>query len=255
MRAVVLVGGFGTRLRPLTDATPKQMLTIGHRPMLEHVVGHLARYDIEEVVLSLGFRPDAFQAAYPNDTCAGVAIRYAIEPEPLDTAGAISFAARHAGVAETFLVCNGDVITDLAVDDLLEQHQATGAAATIALVPVSDPNRYGVVPTDDNDRVLGFIEKPSAGEAPTNMVNAGTYVFEPSVLDRIPAGRPMSVEREVFPVMARDGVLFAMASDCYWVDAVRGVSPKRFTADLQHYATVYEFSHTQLLVIRRLLIE
>ena len=219
MRAVVLVGGYGTRLRPLTDTTPKQLLTVAHRPMVEHSVGHLAHHGVTEVVLSMGFRPDAFEAVYPDGRCAGVAVRYAIEPEPLDTAGAIGFAARDAGIDETFLACNGDVLTDLDIGGLIERHRTTGAAATIALTPVDDPARYGVVPTDDNGRVLDFIEKPPAGEAPTNLVNAGTYVLEPSVLDRIPAGRPTSVEREIFPAMAADGTLFAMASDDYWVDA------------------------------------
>ena len=219
MRAVVLVGGFGTRLRPLTNAIPKQLLTVAHRPMIEHSVGHLAHHGITEVVLSMGFRPDAFEAAYPDGTCAGVPVCYAVEPKPLDTAGAIGFAARDAGIDETFLACNGDVLTDLDVGALVDSHRATGAAATIALTPVDHPDRYGVVPTDDNGRVLGFIEKPPAGDAITNLVNAGTYVFEPSVLDRIPAGRPTSVEREIFPAMAADGTLFAMASDDYWVDA------------------------------------
>ena len=219
MRAVVLVGGFGTRLRPLTNATPKQLLTVAHRPMIEHSVGHLAHHGITEVVLSMGFRPDAFEAAYPDGTCAGVPVCYAVEPEPLDTAGAIGFAARYAGIDETFLACNGDVLTDLDVGALVDSHRATGAAATIALTPVDHPDRYGVVPTDDNGRVLGFIEKPPAGDAITNLVNAGTYLLEPSVLDRNPAGRPTSVERQVFPAMVADGTLFAMASDDYWVDA------------------------------------
>ena len=219
MRAVVLVGGYGTRLRPLTDATPKQMLTVAHRPMIEHRVGHLARHGVTEVVLSVGFRPDAFEATYSEGTCAGVAVRYAIEPEPLDTAGAIGFAAHDAGIDDTFLACNGDVLTDLDVGALIQWHRATGAAATIALTPVDHPDRYGVVPTDDKGRVLSFLEKPPAGQAPTNLVNAGTYVFEPSVLNRIPVGRPTSVEREIFPALAADRTLFAMASDDYWVDA------------------------------------
>ena len=219
MRAVVLVGGFGTRLRPLTDATPKQLLPVAHRPMIEHSVGHLAHHGVTEVVLSMGFQPDAFKAAYPDGTCAGVPVCYAVELEPLDTAGAIGFAAREAAIDGTFLACNGDVLTDLDGDALIERHRTTSAAATIALTPVDHPDRYGVVPTDDNGRVLSFVEKPSVGEAPTNLVNAGTYVFEPSVLDRIPAGRPTSVEREIFPAMAADGTLFAMASDDYWVDA------------------------------------
>jgi len=187
--------------------------------MIEHAVGHLARHGVTEVVLSVGFRPDAFEAAYPDWRCAGVSVRYAVEPEPLDTAGGIGFAARDAGIDETFLACNGDVLTDLDIGGLIERHRTTGAAATIALTPVDDPARYGVVPTDDNGRVLDFIEKPPAGEAPTNLVNAGTYVLEPSVLARIPPGRPVSLEREIFPAMAAGGTLFAMASDDYWVDA------------------------------------
>ena len=219
MRAVVLVGGFGTRLRPLTATTPKQMLTVAHRPMIEHAVYHLAQHGVTEVVLSVGFQPDAFETAYPDGTCAGAVVRYAVEPEPLDTAGAIGFAARHAAIDDTFLACNGDVLTDLDIGALVDWHRTTGAEATIALTPVEDPGRYGVVSTDDNGRVHSFFEKPTVGQTPTNLVNAGTYVLEPSVLDRIPAGRPASVEREVFPAMAANGTLFAMASDDYWVDA------------------------------------
>ena len=218
MRAVVLVGGLGTRLRPLTTDLPKQMLPILDRPMIEHVVGHLATHGIDEVVLSLGFLPGAFLDAYPDGRCAGVPLTYAVEPEPLDTAGAIRFAAEDAGIEETFLVLNGDVLTDLAVDELILFHRASGAEATVSLTPVDDPSRYGVVPTDADGRVTGFIEKPPADEAPCNWINAGTYVLEPSVLQRIPPGRRVSVEREVFPAMADAGTLFGFRSECYWVD-------------------------------------
>lgn len=218
MRAVVLVGGLGTRLRPLTTDLPKQMLPILDRPMIEHVVGHLATHGIDEVVLSLGFLPGAFLDAYPDGRCAGVPLTYAVEPEPLDTAGAIRFAAEDAGIEETFLVLNGDVLTDLAVDELILFHRASGAEATVSLTPVDDPSRYGVVPTDADGRVTGFIEKPPADEAPCNWINAGTYVLEPSVLQRIPPGRRVSVEREVFPAMADSGTLFGFRSECYWVD-------------------------------------
>ncbi|MDP6761176.1 MAG: NDP-sugar synthase [Acidimicrobiales bacterium] len=218
MRAVVLVGGLGTRLRPLTTDLPKQMLPILDRPMIEHVVGHLATHGIDEVVLSLGFLPGAFLDAYPDGRCAGVPLTYAVEPEPLDTAGAIRFAAEDAGIEETFLVLNGDVLTDLAVDELILFHRASGAEATVSLTPVEDPSLYGVVPTEANGRVAGFIEKPPADEAPCNWINAGTYVLEPSVLQRIPPGRRVSVEREVFPAMADAGTLFGFRSECYWVD-------------------------------------
>ena len=218
MRAVVLVGGVGTRLRPLTSDLPKQMLPIVDRPMIEHVVGHLAAHGVEEVVLSLGFLPDAFLDTYPDGRCAGLPLHYAVEPEPLDTAGAIRFAVEDAGIDEAFLVLNGDVLTDLAVDELIGFHRASGAEATVSLTPVDDPSRYGVVPTDADGRVTGFVEKPPAGAAPCNWINAGTYVFEPSVIDRIEPGRRVSVEREVFPAMADEGVLYGLRSEAYWVD-------------------------------------
>ena len=218
MRAVVLVGGLGTRLRPLTLTRPKQMLPIVNRPMIEHVVGHLGRHGVDEVVLSLGYRPDGFRHAYPDATCAGVRLHYAVEPERLDTAGAISFAAHHAGIDERFLVLNGDVLTDLDVTAFVAFHDQAGAEGTIALHKVDDPSRYGVVPTDPDGRVIAFVEKPPPGTAPSSMINAGTYVLEPDVLDRIVPGRPMSVEREVFPGMVADGTLFAVDDDAYWID-------------------------------------
>jgi mannose-1-phosphate guanylyltransferase len=218
VRAVLLVGGFGTRLRPLTLTRPKQMRPVVHRPMIEHVVGHLAGHGVDDVVLSLGYRPDAFRHGYPDGRCAGVSLHYAVEPEPLDTAGAIRFAALDAGIAERFLVVNGDVLTDLDVTRFLAFHERAGAEGTIALHKVSDPSRYGVVPTDAHGRVTEFVEKPPPGEAPTDLINAGTYVLEPSVLDRIDGTRRVSVEREVFPAMVADGTLFALDDESYWID-------------------------------------
>ncbi|MBT5139801.1 MAG: NDP-sugar synthase [Acidimicrobiaceae bacterium] len=219
MKAVVLVGGFGTRLRPLTLTSPKQMLPVIDRPMLEHVIGRLGGHGVDEVVLSLGYKEDVFREAYPNNECAGVALAYAVEPEPLDTAGAVRFAADAAGINETFIVINGDVFTDLDVTSVWNRHHEIGAEATIALTPVDDPSRYGVVPTDPAGKVLGFVEKPPAGEAPTNWINAGTYVLEPSVLQRIETGRKVSIERETFPAIVADGGLWAVQSEAYWVDA------------------------------------
>jgi len=219
MRAIVLVGGFGTRLRPLTLTLPKQMLPVVHTTMLERVVGHLGAAGVTEVVLSLGYRPDTFVQAYPYGSCAGVTLHYAVEPEPLDTAGAIRFAAEEAGLNERFIVVNGDVLCDLDVGELWAHHERCGAEATIALTPVDDPSRYGVVPTRDDHSVIDFVEKPDPGTAPTNYINAGTYVMEPSVLDRIERGRRVSVEREVFPALARDRSLYALGSDAYWLDA------------------------------------
>ena len=219
MRAVVLVGGEGTRLRPLTLTVPKQMLPIVEQPMIERVIGHLADHGIEDAVLSLGYRPDAFLTAYPGGSIAGVRLSYAVEPTPLDTAGGIRFAARHSvGIDDTFVVVNGDVLTDADTSALVDFHRDRGAEATISLTPVDDPSAFGVVPTDDQGRVEAFIEKPPVGEAPTNWINAGTYVLEPSVLDRIPADVRVSVERETFPAMVEAGTLFAQGSDAYWLD-------------------------------------
>jgi len=219
MRAVVLVGGFGTRLRPLTLTRPKQMLPILDRPMIEHVLGHLADHGVAEAVLALGYRPDAFIDAYPDGRCAGVTLRYAVEPEPLDTAGAVRFAAHHVGLDERFLVVNGDVLTDLDLSALVAFHEEHGAEGTVALHKVADPSAFGVVPTDAHGRVEAFVEKPPRDEAPTDLINAGTYVLETSVLDRIAGDRKVSIEREVFPAMVADATLYAMAGDTYWIDA------------------------------------
>jgi mannose-1-phosphate guanylyltransferase len=221
MRAVVLVGGFGTRLRPLTEAIPKPLLPVGQRPIIEHVVGTLASGGVDEVVLALGFRPDAFAEAYPEGTCAGVPLRYAVEPEPLDTAGAIAFAARDAGIDETFLVVNGDILTDLDVSRLIDVHRSSGGEATIHLTPVDDPSAFGVVEVDEDGGVLRFVEKPAPGTAPSNLINAGTYVFEPSMVARVPLGARRSVEREVFPDVVADRRLYALSTDDYWIDTGR----------------------------------
>jgi len=203
--------------------------------MIEHVVAHLGGHGVTRVVLSLGFRPEAFIDAYPDGTCAGIPIGYAVEPEPLDTAGAVRFAAVDAGIVETFLVVNGDVLTDLDVSAMVDCHRTEGATGTIALTQVDDPSHYGVadfVPDREPDRevpgelvagvsglVRGFVEKPSPDEAPSRWVNSGTYVLEPSILDRIEVGRRVSIEREVFPALADEGSLRALCSASYWLDA------------------------------------
>ncbi len=219
MKAIVLVGGFGTRLRPLTLRAPKQMLPVGGMTMLERVVAKLGDHGVDEVVLSLGYQPDAFTSEFPDGRCCGVRLVYAVEPEPLDTAGAIAFAARVAGLDERVLAVNGDVLTDLDVAELWQRHEQLGGSATIALTPVEDPSRYGVVPIDADGRVEAFIEKPDPGTAPSNWINAGTYVLEPSVLASIPTDRKVSIERETFPALVAQGELFAVQSDAYWIDA------------------------------------
>lgn len=218
MQCVILVGGKGTRLRPLTYETPKQMLPLVGVPTIECVLEALASYGVTDAVLSLGYLPDRFTEAYPDNRIGGVRVRYAVEPEPLDTAGAIRFAAEYAGIDETFLVVNGDVVSDIDVSRLVEFHRRRRAEATIVLHPVKDPSRFGVVPTDDEGRVIAFVEKPPADEAPTNLINAGFYVFEPRALERIAPGVPVSVERVTFPALAAEGTLYAIPDESYWLD-------------------------------------
>lgn len=231
-RAIVLVGGFGTRLKPLTDSIPKQMLPIVNRPMIEHVLEHLAAHGIDEAVLSLGYRPDAFQQAYPGARHGSVRLTYAVEPTPLDTAGAIRFAADVAGIDERVVVCNGDVLTDLDITDLIARHEAADAVATIALHRVEDPSAFGVVPTDAAGRVLEFVEKPAPGTAPTDAINAGTYVLEAEVVAGIDPTRRVSIERETFPGLVGGGRLFAFTGDTYWIDTGTPANYRRAQLDL-----------------------
>ncbi len=219
MRAVVLVGGAGTRLRPLTTTVPKPLLPIVGVPFLERQLAWLARHGVDDVVLSLGYLPDAFEEHFPDARFEDVHLQYATEPYPLGTAGAIRFAASSAGIDERFVVCNGDVLTTLDLTALVDFHLEHQAEATIQLTHVDDPSAFGVVPTHEDGSVKAFVEKPPAGTAPTSWINAGTYVLEPSVLDDVPPDLTVSIERETFPRMLEERRrLFARGSDDYWLD-------------------------------------
>ena len=238
MFAVVLVGGFGTRLRPLTNTTPKPLLPLGQRTILEWMLTHLARGAVTDAVLALGFKPEPFLAAFPDNMCAGVRLHYAIESTPLDTAGAIGFAARSVGLHErneTFVVANGDIVTELSIADLVSAHRGNvqaGALATIHLTPVADPTQFGVVERDAHSKVTGFVEKPAPGATTSFHVNAGTYVFEPAVLDLLPGDAPLSVERTTFPQLVQRGALYAQPTEDYWLDAGSPETYRRGNLDL-----------------------
>ncbi|MGH9139444.1 MAG: sugar phosphate nucleotidyltransferase [Acidimicrobiales bacterium] len=219
MHAVVLVGGFGTRLRPLTYTIPKPMLTVGNEPIITRLLRRLERAGVTTVTLALGFLPDPFKEAFPADRCGDVQLRYAVEPEPLDTAGAIRFAAEFGGVDGTFLALNGDNLTDLDFAVLAAAHRRLGAEATLHLTAVGDTSAFGVVELDDAGRVLRFLEKPAPGTTDSKLINAGSYVLEPSVLDEIPPGVPVNIERVTFPALAERGTLFGFATDDYWTGA------------------------------------
>jgi mannose-1-phosphate guanylyltransferase len=218
MQAIVLVGGEGTRLRPLTNSTPKPALTLVDRPFLAYMIEWLAGHGVTEVVLACGFLPDVLEAALAGEEeRAGVRIRYVAEPEPLGTAGAIRFAADALGddLDDRFLALNGDVLTDLDLSALLHAHEGWGAAATIGLHPVEDSSAFGLVESDESGAVLEFLEK--TGERRPGEVNAGMYVLQRSVLDLIAPDENVSIEREVFPRLVGDG-LHGLLLDGYWVD-------------------------------------
>lgn len=214
----MLAGGFGTRLRPLTYTRPKHLLPIANRPHIEHVFDLLRRHGISDVVLTTSYLAEAFEETVDRASSDGMNVYVTHEEVGLGTAGALKNAEAEIG-DETFLVFNGDVLTDVDLDGLVGTHRDRGAQGTILLAPVEDPSAFGVVPTEPDGRVTGFIEKPPRHEAPTNEINAGVYVLEPAVLERIPAGREWSLERALFPELVEEGArLYAHPTDAYWMD-------------------------------------
>ncbi|BCO37323.1 GDP-mannose pyrophosphorylase [Mycobacterium heckeshornense] len=233
--AVVLVGGKGTRLRPLTLSAPKPMLPIAGLPLLTHLLSRIAAAGIEHVVLGTSYQPAVFEAEFGDGSKLGLQIEYVTEERPLGTGGAIANVAaqlRH----DTVMVFNGDVLAGADLHQLLEYHRANRADVTLHLVRVSDPRAFGCVPTE-NGRVTAFLEKTQ--DPPTDQINAGCYVFAREIIDRIPRGREVSVEREVFPALLSDGVRICGYVDAsYWrdmgtpedfvrgsADLVRGIAP------------------------------
>ena len=215
MQAVVLAGGEGTRLRPLTLTVPKPVMPLAGRPFLSFMLDWLARHGVDDVILSCGFLADAVEGVL-GDSHDGTRLRYVNEPEPLGTAGPIKLAAEAGVLDERFLVLNGDVLSDMDLSQELLQHERTGARVTLALIAVEDTSSYGVVPTAPDGQVEAFLEK-SAGPAPTNRINAGAYVLEREVVDTIARGRAVSFEREVFPALTGAG-LYGYAASGYWID-------------------------------------
>jgi mannose-1-phosphate guanylyltransferase len=213
--AVILVGGQGTRLRPLTDRTRKDMLPLVDRPLLSYTFEHLARYDVERAIVSCGYLPHQIGSAFGSNY-GKVALEYAVESQPLGTGGAIGFAARE--LDSSFFALNGDSLRDADLGELVRFHRSTGAKATILLTPVADPSRYGLVRIAADGRVESFLEKPRPEEIDTDLINAGFYVLEPEVLDLVPDGRAVSIEREVFPRLAEDGTVYGVALPGYWLD-------------------------------------
>jgi mannose-1-phosphate guanylyltransferase len=234
LKALLLAGGFGTRLRPLTYTRPKHLLPVANRAHIVHVFDLLQRHGIDDVVLLTSYLAETFDALVASGRERGLNLEVSQEAEPLGTAGALKNAEAFTG-GETFLAFNADVLLDVDLGAIVDFHRDRDAEATILLTPVEDPSIYGVVPTDDSGRVQAFIEKPPPGEAPTNLINAGVYVLEPSVLDRIPAGEVWSIERATFPSLVEEGArLFAAPGDGYWMDI--GTPQKYLQANLDALA-------------------
>ena len=217
MQAVVLVGGEGTRLRPLTLTTPKPALRLVDRPFIRFMVDWLARHGVSEVIMACGFRAELLRDSLGAGGEGGPAIRYVEETEPLGTGGPIRLADEEVGLEERFLVLNGDVLTDLDLTSLMRAHDEAGAVGTLALYPVDDPSSYGLVLTGEGGVVEAFLEKPDPADVTTDEISAGAYVLERRVLDLIPAGGAVSIEREVFPRLVGEG-LYGQRLEGYWMD-------------------------------------
>jgi NDP-sugar pyrophosphorylase family protein len=226
MQAVVLVGGEGTRLRPLTYGTPKPMVPIMNVPFLARTMERLYAAEIRDVILAAGYMPQAIVDYFGDGSRLGMKITYAIEETPLGTAGGIKNVERH--ITGPFFVLNGDILTSLDLRAMREYHHEKGGIGVLHLIRVDDPSPFGCVVHDETGRISAFVEKPPKGTEPTNEINAGTYLLERDILDLIPAGRAVSIERETFPqAIAAGKALYAYTTADYWLDLGR---PEQYLA-------------------------
>ncbi|MGX1975352.1 sugar phosphate nucleotidyltransferase [Streptomyces kronopolitis] len=234
--AILLVGGKGTRLRPLTVRTPKPMVPAAGVPFLTHQLARARAAGVEHIVLATSYLAEVFEPYFGDGSALGLHLEYVTEHEPLGTGGAIrNVASRlHSGPDDPVLIFNGDILTGLDIPALVDTHRDSGAEVSLHLTRVEDPRAFGLVPTDGTGRVTAFLEKPQTPEEiVTDQVNAGAYVFNRSVIDTIPAGRPVSVERETFPgLLAAGAHLQGMVDSTYWLDLGTPQAFVRGSADL-----------------------
>jgi mannose-1-phosphate guanylyltransferase len=215
VQAVILVGGQGTRLRPLTSRVPKPVVRLVDRPFIAFMLEWLRGHGVDDVIMSCGFLADGVRGVLGDGSQLGIRLRFVEEPEPRGTAGALKLA--EPMLDERFLMLNGDVLTDLDLTAQIAQHQSSGARATLALVPVADPSAYGVVILREDGSVSDFVEKPSADSVKSNLISAGSYVLEREILDLVMPDRNVSIEREVWPRLIDNG-LYGYSSQSYWLD-------------------------------------
>ena len=217
MKAVILAGGFGTRLRPLSCTRPKLLFPICNRPLLDWTLDELGKNGVKEVVLAVNYMAEAFAHRY-GDSTHGMRLFHSKEEKPLGTGGPIKKAEALIGHEEPFIVLNGDILTQLNYSTLIKKHVEKNALATIALHKVKDPSRYGIAELTHENRVVQFVEKPDRKKAHSNLANAGIYVLDPQIFDYIPDGRPVSIEREVFPRLTDEGRLYGYDFQGLWID-------------------------------------
>ncbi|MFH1684374.1 MAG: NDP-sugar synthase [Candidatus Margulisiibacteriota bacterium] len=219
MKAVIIAGGLGTRLRPLTYNTPKPIVPVANRPFVVHQIEHLAKHGIDEVILNLHYLSHEIKKILDREAREwGIKIRYSIEEHPLGTAGAVKNAEEFFG-DEPMVIFNGDVLTDLNISKLVNYHREKGATVTLTLTEVEDPTPFGLVLTDKDGRVTDFLEKPSWDMVTSKNINAGTYVVDPKIFKDVPKGKVYSFERELYPSLLRGGVpIYGYISHSYWID-------------------------------------
>ncbi len=245
MKAVILVGGKGTRLRPITYVNPKPMLPLVNRPFMHHFISWLKSHGIEDIIFSMGYLPSIFKQYFGNGSKFGVDITYVVESRPLGTCGAVKNAQKHLD-GQAFMVFNGDILTSLDLTAMAAYHKQKQSDITIALTPVEDPTAYGLVPTDAQGRVTEFLEKPSEEEITTNLINAGTYIIEPQVMALAPFGENYSFERGLFPQALEKGhKIYGYRSQDYWLDVG---TPQKYLAahhDILRKKVAFSFPYKQ----------
>src|SRR5919107_1665766 len=230
MQAVILVGGEGTRLRPLTVTVPKPVVPLVDRPFIVYMLEWLRGHGVDDVILSCGFLATSVRNVLGDGSAYGVKLRFVEEPEPRGTAGALKYAEEF--LADRFLMLNGDVLTDMDLTAQVARHEATGAKGTLALVPVADPSAYGLVRVTEDGAVEGFVEKPSPDQIDTNLISAGAYVLERDVVDLIEPGRNVSIEREIWPRLVGEGLYAFAHPKAYWLDIGTPETYLRATSDI-----------------------
>jgi len=215
LQAVILVGGEGTRLRPLTSTVPKPLVPLVDRPFISFMLEWLRQHGIEDVIMSCEFLATSVRNVLGDGSSVGIKLKFVEEPDPRGTAGALKYASPL--LDERFVMLNGDVLTDIDLTQQIAQHEDTGAKATLALVPVADPTAYGLVHLEEDRSVRDFVEKPSSDAIDTNLISAGAYVLEREILDLVAPERNVSIEREVWPLLIGKG-LYGFPSESYWLD-------------------------------------